>query len=183
MAWPSANVSLANVDSGSDSISNARADIYDAFTKLNEIIAEGSGGLTALVDDPNPALGGDLNVGNNYIQATGYSYVGVNDILIALPSVVAMTGDTSFAGNAVSLTMAASTVAELKTNNNSTGNPSGVRLDITGDQINVSPYNGTTKITTLELSQSTGTPSNTSTPTGYIQVIINGTTRYMPYYT
>ena len=44
MAWPSANVSLANVDSGSDRISSARADIYDAFTKLNEIITEGPGG-------------------------------------------------------------------------------------------------------------------------------------------
>lgn len=32
-------------------------------------------------------------------------------------------------------------------------------------------------------SQSTGTPSNTTTPTGYIEIIINGTTRYMPYYT
>jgi hypothetical protein len=29
----------------------------------------------------------------------------------------------------------------------------------------------------------TGTPSNTSTPTGYIKVIINSTTRYIPYYT
>lgn len=44
MAWPSANVSVANVDSGSDRISNARADIYDAITKLNEIITEGPGG-------------------------------------------------------------------------------------------------------------------------------------------
>jgi len=32
-------------------------------------------------------------------------------------------------------------------------------------------------------SQPTGTPSNTTTPTGYIEIIINGTTRYMPYYT
>jgi len=39
-------------------------------------------------------------------------------------------------------------------------------------------------VDSLELSsQPTGTPSNTSTPTGYIQIDINGTTRYMPYYT
>jgi hypothetical protein len=230
MAWPSANVSLANVDSASDTVSSARADIYDAMNKLNEIITEGpaieavavsgqstittsgsngtltlvaggnvtlttnttaksvtinstGGGITELADDPSPTLGGDLNVGNNYIEAVGYSYVGVNDTLIALSSVAAMAGDTSFAGNAVSLTMATSTVASLKTNNNSTGNPNGVRLDITGDQINILPWNGTTKIGALELAQSTGTPSNTSTPTGYIQVIINGTTRYIPYYT
>ncbi|CAB5223772.1 hypothetical protein UFOVP389_11 [uncultured Caudovirales phage] len=29
----------------------------------------------------------------------------------------------------------------------------------------------------------TGTPSNTSTPTGYIKVVINSATRYIPYYT
>jgi hypothetical protein len=29
----------------------------------------------------------------------------------------------------------------------------------------------------------TGTPSNTSTPTGYIKIAINGTNRFIPYYT
>jgi len=29
----------------------------------------------------------------------------------------------------------------------------------------------------------TGTPSNTSTPTGYVKLVINSTTRYIPYYT
>ena len=43
---------------------------------------------------------------------------------------------------------------------------------------------GTVKVNNLEIQgQSTGTPSNTTTPTGYIQIDINGTTRYMPYYT
>ena len=43
---------------------------------------------------------------------------------------------------------------------------------------------GTVKVNNLEIQgQGTGTPSNTSTPTGYIQIDINGTTRYMPYYT
>lgn len=31
--------------------------------------------------------------------------------------------------------------------------------------------------------QDTGTPSNTTTPTGYIELLINGTSRYIPYYT
>lgn len=43
MAWPTTPVSTANVDSGSDRISSARADIKDAFDKLNDIIAEGPG--------------------------------------------------------------------------------------------------------------------------------------------
>ena len=43
---------------------------------------------------------------------------------------------------------------------------------------------GTVKVNNLEIQgQGTGTPSNTTTPTGYIQIDINGTTRYMPYYT
>jgi hypothetical protein len=52
MAWPSANISLTNVDADSDSISSARADIYQAFTSLNDIIqvgpgsGSGSGGFT-----------------------------------------------------------------------------------------------------------------------------------------
>lgn len=37
MAWPTANVSLSNVDAGSDSISSARADIYTAMSYVNEI--------------------------------------------------------------------------------------------------------------------------------------------------
>jgi hypothetical protein len=52
MAWPSANISLSNVDADSDSISSARADIYQAFTSLNDIIqvgpssGSGSGGFS-----------------------------------------------------------------------------------------------------------------------------------------
>jgi len=33
------------------------------------------------------------------------------------------------------------------------------------------------------VSTSTGTPSNTTTPTGYMQITINGTQRYVPYFT
>lgn len=35
----------------------------------------------------------------------------------------------------------------------------------------------------LKVSAITGTPGNTSTPTGYLQVIVGTTTRYIPYYT
>lgn len=43
MAWPLANISLSNVDADSDSISSARADIYQAFSSLNDIIQVGPG--------------------------------------------------------------------------------------------------------------------------------------------
>ena len=233
MAWPSANVSLANVDSGSDRISSARSDIYDAMNKLNQIIAEGpaieavavagqstittsggngtltlvaggnvtittnatassvtinstGGGITQVSDDTSPDLGGDLNVGPYNITATGYAYVGVNDTLIALSAVGAMAGDTSFSGNSVSMSMSTSSTARIGTNNVSSGNPNGVDLMITAEEISLTPWNAskTVAITNLELEfQSTGTPANTSTPTGYINVKINGTTRYIPYYT
>lgn len=35
----------------------------------------------------------------------------------------------------------------------------------------------------LKVSAITGTPGNTSTPTGYLEVVIGSTTRYIPYYT
>jgi hypothetical protein len=46
MAWPPANISLTNVDADSDSISSARADIYQAFTSLNDIIQVGPTGFS-----------------------------------------------------------------------------------------------------------------------------------------
>ena len=40
------------------------------------------------------------------------------------------------------------------------------------------------KVENLQLSsQNTGSPGNISSPAGYIQIVINGTTAYMPYYT
>lgn len=229
MAWPSANVSLANVDSSSDRISSAREDIYDAFTKLNAIIGEGpaieavavsgqdtvvysgaNGTLTlvagdnvtlttnntaksvtitsaggALVDDPDPTLSASLNVNGNYITSVGYSYVGVNDTLIALSSVAAMAGDTSFTGNAVSMSMSTTTSASIGTNNYSSGNPNGVSLNITGDGVYIWSYNGDIDLAGTPKFHGTGTPSNTSTPSGWIAVKINGVTgtKYIPYYT
>ena len=74
----------------------------------------------------------------------------------------------------------------------------------TGLLFQVKRYNGSTNVNSLSVSQhgsgdtnthikmtnlkelsaqSTGTPSNTTTPTGYMEVDINGTTRYLPYYT
>lgn len=229
MSWPAANVSLANVGAASNRISSARADIEDAFTKLNEIITEGpaieavavsgqstisanvsnvtltlvaganvvlttntetnsvtidsTGGLADIVNDTSPSLGGDLDVGTFKIQSGIDNFVRVNDTLVALDGVAAMAGDTSFSGNSVTMNMITDSVAKIFTNNVSSSNPAGVRLDISGDQINIDPYNGTTKISVLELSQTTGTPSNTATPTGYINVTINGTTRFIPFFT
>lgn len=59
MAWPTGNVSTANLDSGSDSISNARADLYEAVQKLNEIIQTGgiSGNIISNVASVNGQVG------------------------------------------------------------------------------------------------------------------------------
>ena len=61
MAWPSGNLSLANVDADSDSISSARADIYSAFVKVNELT--NTSPATFL-----PAYTG--NIAANYITTT-----------------------------------------------------------------------------------------------------------------
>ena len=74
MAWPSANISLSNVDADSDSISSARADIYQAFTSLNDIIqaGPGSGGGTysnATVASYLPVYAG--NISANVVTTSG----------------------------------------------------------------------------------------------------------------
>ena len=61
MAWPTGNLSLANVDADSDSISSARADIYSAFVKVNELT--NTSPATFL-----PAYTG--NIAANYITTT-----------------------------------------------------------------------------------------------------------------
>ena len=45
------------------------------------------------------------------------------------------------------------------------------------------PVGGKVNLENITLNQNTGAPSNSGTPTGFLQVVINGTTRYMPYYT
>ena len=50
MTFPTANVSIANLDSATDDPSLARADLLDAVNKLNTIISEGgaAGGVALL---------------------------------------------------------------------------------------------------------------------------------------
>lgn len=62
MAWPTGNISLSNVDSGSDSISSARADIYEAFTKINLMINNG-----ANIEANVSSLSSNLDLKDHYI--------------------------------------------------------------------------------------------------------------------
>jgi hypothetical protein len=85
MAWPSANISLSNVDADSDSISSARADIYQAFTSLNDIIqvgpgsGSGSGGFSGnlfgntLVDSVNGRILANASPQQNVTQISTYT--------------------------------------------------------------------------------------------------------------
>jgi len=41
MTWPNTTISTSNVDSGSDTPANARAQIYDAITAVNSMISDG----------------------------------------------------------------------------------------------------------------------------------------------
>lgn len=227
MAWPSANVSLANVDNASDSVSSARADIYDAMSKLNEIIAEGpaieavavagqstittsggngtltlvaggnvtittnaaassvtidstggGGGLSNIVEDTTPQLGGDLDTNNFRILNTPVDgadrhviNVGVldgkNNQINVDQGLLFMKGGSSSLQGYMSLYYTGGE-GVITAYNTYSSSPANVKIE---------------KLNIYSLEQNTGTPSNTSTPTGYIQVTINGTTRYIPYYT
>jgi hypothetical protein len=221
MAWPSANVSLANVDSGSDSISSARADIYDAFTKLNAIIGEGpaieavavsgqdtvvysgaNGTLTLvagtnitlttdntaksvtiastasggdLVNDTTPQLGGDLdtndyrilnapvNAADRHVINIGVLDGKTNQVNIDQGLLLMEGGSGSSSGY---MSLYYNGLATISAYNTSTSSP----VDVGIERLSLP-------------SQLTGTPANTTTPTGYIQISIGGVTRYMPYYT
>jgi hypothetical protein len=81
MAWPTSNVSLANVDSGSDSVSSARGDIYSAFVKLNEVITNGPGtGNVTVYNNDNVATYLPTHTGNvsaNYFIGNGSKLTGI----------------------------------------------------------------------------------------------------------
>jgi hypothetical protein len=55
MTWPAGAVNTTNVDAGTDNPQNARADILDAFQKLNQIIAHISSYIQGLLDDTDAA--------------------------------------------------------------------------------------------------------------------------------
>ena len=60
----------------------------------------------------------------------------------------------------------------------------GSNLEINADAITLGVSTGSFSCHNLIIaSQPTGTPSNTSTPTGYMNILINNVTRYVPYYT
>lgn len=118
MAWPSANISLSNVDADSDSISSARADIYQAFTSLNDIIqvgpgsGSGSGGFSGnlfgntLVDSVNYRILANASPQQNVTQISTYtqgvvvtttpSYTGANLTMNNQTIGMAIVGNVNF---------------------------------------------------------------------------------------
>ena len=73
MAWPSTTISTANLDQGSDSISAARADLYQAVVAVNDIINAGLG-----------------NIGNIEVNIAN---------VVTLGTAQTITGDKEFDGN------------------------------------------------------------------------------------
>ena len=73
MAWPTTPISTANLDAGSDSISAARADLYQTVVAVNDMISAG--------------LGGNVNVSINVAN------------LVTTDTTQTITGDKEFDGN------------------------------------------------------------------------------------
>jgi hypothetical protein len=69
MAWPSANISVANVDAGSDSISSARPQIYQAIANVNEIREFGVNKTDDQTITGNITFTGNTTI-NEYIEYT-----------------------------------------------------------------------------------------------------------------
>lgn len=76
MAWPTGYISTANLDSGSDRISNARADLLLAVERINEIIATGgiAGNIISNVASVNGQVGVVTLVTANIAEAGSNYY-------------------------------------------------------------------------------------------------------------
>ena len=64
---------------------------------------------------------------------------------------------------------------------NSSGYTNPVQMSSEGVGFDIQEH---VKVDSIEMdNQPTGTPTNTSTPAGYMQLTLNGSTVYLPYYT
>ena len=92
MAFPTAEVTTTNLDSGSDDPSLARADLLDAVQKLNTIISEGgaSNGVALL------SSSGKLSATQmpTQITATGTQVLNPTDGVVNIQDVLRMSGLT-----------------------------------------------------------------------------------------
>ena len=68
MAWPSGNISTGNVDAGSDSISSARPQIYQAILNINEIREFGVNTTDNQTIAGNKTFTGNVTL-NEYVEA------------------------------------------------------------------------------------------------------------------
>ena len=136
--------------------------------------AAGGGGIGGSGGDGTISSGGDLildaDTGNEIHMRKNLQM-----------DTVSGTNNTISIGNDINAKGVTLTDLSLSWSMNSSGYSFPVLLSADGNGFDITEH---VKVDSIELdSQPTGTPSNTTTPTGYIEIDINGTTRYMPYYT
>jgi hypothetical protein len=167
----------------------------------------GGGGLTDIVDDTTPQLGSDLDVNNFSIYNSNVDGGQRRNIVLGdttygseVTEVTIQNGylniDKSGTANQLTITndkleyVTSSGTQNVRVENGITiadgsGDVGSITQGTSGSDIIIDGAS-TNQVDIYRLalgSQATGTPANTSTPTGYINVKINGTTRYIPYYT
>jgi len=117
------------------------------------------------------------NSGSSCVFAYSYSATGPNSAVVGRTD----STDSGATAGKFSLGSGSATGISLLT----TGNGSGLAFQSVG----ASQLNGTTVIgaasttPTHSLNSSTGSPVSSASPTGYVSITINGTLRYIPYYT
>ena len=77
MAWPNTTISTSNVDSGSDTPANARAQIYQTITAVNDIIGTGPAGEFHVIKFTGLHVRPDTHIPGNYnwypVMANAYA--------------------------------------------------------------------------------------------------------------
>jgi hypothetical protein len=163
-------------------------ELDDNFSNIKDATITITGGSTAVTADLNGTItlvaGTNVTItGNNSAKTITIASSGSSGLAInATSGDYEATADIDLNGNSILSDGGNINVGDDIVFPSGTGPfvPSGGTLLCRGGTITLE----TTNDPGINLSGvTTGTPSNTSTPSGYIKVTINSSTRYIPYYT
>jgi hypothetical protein len=156
-----------------------------------------SSGLTDIVNDTTPQLGGNLDVNGQSIVSASNGNIsiapnGTGQIIMTSEVIKSNTTDFRLVGDmtgsqSVSLKFIDNTPSEnllgdiiVNENRMRISYLQAGEVQINADKLAINNLGGSTPAITVNATS--GTPSNTSTVNGWITILVNGVTKYIPFY-